>query len=34
MRLGGILEPGPGGIREETQEDLLVVDPLRWDALV
>ena len=34
MRLGGIGEPGPCGMREETQEQLLVVDPLFWDLLV
>ena len=34
MRLGGIGEPGPCRTREETPEDLLVVDPLFWDAFV
>ena len=34
MTLGGIGEPGPCGIGEETPEDLLVVDPWFWDALV
>ena len=33
MRLRSIREPGPFGIREETPEDPLVVDPLFWDAL-
>ena len=34
MCLGGIGEPGQCGTREQTPEDLLVVDPLFWDALV
>ena len=34
MRLGGIGEPGQSGIRQETPEDPLAVDPLFWDALV
>ena len=34
MRLRGIGEPGPCGTREETPEDLLVVDPCFSDALV
>ena len=34
MRLGDLGKPGPCGIREETPEDLYVVDPLCSDALM
>ena len=34
IRLGGIGEPGPCWIREETPEDLFVVHPLFSDVLV
>ena len=33
IRLGGFGEPGLCGLREETPEDLLVVNPWFWDAL-
>ena len=34
MRWGGLGEPGPCGNSKETPEDLLVADPLFWEALV